>query len=311
MRYLHDEEEEGDDTEFKLKKPDHSKQQQHIKRNQRAKEKLVSLVKASEVRVKDDNEFNVLAQMSKGEIPNAAAIHAARKRRELARNTGAEAGNFMSLTSSAECVAPDTARANDEDDNSDEEAGQIRQFGLKQDPDKQMEVLSAMDNAESGSDEDKFEEEQIHKGSYAFSTLSAPESQYVSMQYEEPCLVQSQIPAAVLESSIRLTPISIESIKSQLCSQLSHLHERRSSNEDSIRRLSDDLDTAQNEIKMAESMSLILSMRYQFFQEMKGYVKDLLLCLTEKVCMLVGWAYMCMYLLNLSDINTNKTSSSY
>jgi len=294
LRYLHDEEEEEDFTEFKLKKPDHSKQQQRLKRNLQTKEKLVCLEKTPGVKEKDGTDLNVLTQMSKGVIPNAAAIHAARKQRELARNTGAEAGSYMSLTSSAECVAPQSQRANDEDDNSDEEASEVRQFGVKQDPSKQMEVLSAMDNAESGSDEDKFEEEQIHKGSYAFPTPSAPESHYVPMQYEEPVPVPTQIPAAMLESNIKLTPVSIDSIKSQLKSQLSYLDEQRFSHEDSIRRLSEDLETAQSEIEMAESMSLTLSMRYQFFQEMKGYVKDLLLCLTEKVCLfMIGYVYNC------------------
>ncbi len=282
MSYLHDdEEEESDVTVFKLKKPDHSKQQQRLKRSQKVKEKLEVSVKPVEVApIKED--VNALVQVSQGVIPNAAAIHAARKKRELARNTGADTSNYISISSS-EGTQQHSQTTNVDDDNSDEES-QVRQFGIQKDTSKQMEVLSAMDNAESGSDEDKFEEEQIHKGSYAFPANSGLESQTAPMQYEEPVQVQGvDKPVAVLESSIKLTPISMESVQSQLRTQLTQLREQHSSNEDSIRKLVDDLETAHSEIEEAEGRSLNLSMRYQFFQETRGYVKDLLLCLTEKV----------------------------
>ena len=298
MSYLHDDGDDVDEdvTDFKLKKPDYSKLQQRLKRSQRNKEKMGTNEKKMSTsvmtpEVKVDEDLHLLSQVSRGVIPNAAAIHAARKRRELARNTGAESGSYIGLSSSVDAPQQQSQRSNEEDDDiSDEESDRVRQFGVKQDTTKQMEVLSAMDNAESGSDEDKFEEEQIHKGSYAFPTPSAPESQYAPVQYEEPVQVQRTqmgMSAAVLESDIKLTPISIESIQSQLRTQLNLLHEQHSSNDDSIRKLSEDLEGAHREIEEAESKSLTLSMRYQFFQETKGYVKDLLLCLTEKVCLFI------------------------
>lgn len=234
-----------------------------------------------------EEDLSLLSQVGKGVIPNAAMIHAARKRRELARNLGGSTcGSYISLNQTSDKSQECDEGGNDiDDDNSDEEATKVRQFGIRQDATKQMQVLSAMDNAESGSDEDRFEEQQIYKGAYLFPTTNTSESQSIIIEYEEPIQAPpAQVRAsAKLESEIILTPISFESVQSQLKSQLSHLQAQRSSNNDTITKLKEDLVAAQNAIGEAESQSLSLSMRYQFYQEMRGYVKDLLLCLTEKV----------------------------
>lgn len=195
--------------------------------------------------------------------------------------------NPTSDTTSQKCNQGGDDDDDDDDDNSGEEATKVRQFGIKQDATKQMQVLSAMDNAESGSDEDRFEKQQINKGSYSFPVTGASEGQLVvPARYEEP-IAAPPVPVPVpvpAESEIILTPISFESLQSQLKSQLSHLQEQRALNHTSITKLRDDLLTAHSEIETAESHSLTLSMRYQFYQEMRGYVKDLLHCLTDKVC---------------------------
>ena len=274
--------------EFKLKKPDHSRQQFKKKRRQQTKEKAENVVLPKGKVYEED--FSLLSQVSEGVIPNAAMIHAARKRRELARSSGGGVGGaaYISLNQQpSDASQGDEQIGNDDDDNSDEEPTKVRQFGVKQDATKQMQVLSAMDNAESGSDEDRFEKQQINKGTYSFPVAIPSESQFSSMPYEDPVqmppLPDNVVGRGQAESKIVLTPISFESLQSQLRSQLTQLQEQRSSNSDTVTKLRDDLVEAQSEIEEAEALSLTLSMRYQFYQETRGYVKDLLLCLTEKV----------------------------
>lgn len=56
-------------------------------------------------------------------------------------------------------------------------------------------------------------------------------------------------------------------------------HERR------LEQIESDLHTSQREIEQAERRSVDVSHEYQFFQEIKGYLRDLLSCLAEKVCL--------------------------
>lgn len=148
-----------------------------------------------------------------------------------------------------------------------------------------MEVLSAMDNAASGSDEEKFIEEQIYKGVYNLPIGVTVSNQIESSQWNENTEVPSNtpIPPNVSIPTITFTPISVESLQSQLRCQLVHLQEQQSKNNDAVQKLDQDIQAAESGIKAMESHSQTLPIQYQFFQEMKCYIRDLLLCLTEKV----------------------------
>lgn len=166
-----------------------------------------------------------------------------------------------------------------DDENSDEEIGELRHFGITHESSKQMEVLSALDNAASGSDEEKFIEEQINKGVSSFPITDTPDKS-IDISGQKDTLLMTNSPIYLPE----IVPISIESLQSQLHNKIIFLKEQHSRNSSTIDKLSEDIQTAQLEIKSMEAHSHSLSIKYQFFQEMKGYVKDLLLCLTEKVC---------------------------
>ena len=212
-----------------------------------------------------------ISAVSRGVIPSAAAIHAARKKRELARSAG-ESIIEVKRKHPSNIISDD-----DDDENSDDESQALRQFGVSQSASKQIQVLSAIDNAASGSDEERFIEEQIGKGIYTCIGMSE-----TSKKVEEPVdnILVSSLPVASV-------PVSVVSILSQLKNQLEVLKESHSSNESMVRKLSNDILTACSDISYAEEHSAALSINYQFFQETKGYIKDLLLCLTEKVRLLL------------------------
>ena len=240
---------------------------------------------------------SVLSQLSEGVIPSAAAIHAARKKRELARNLGSDSGgNKINFKKQSNLISDDEDD-DDDDENSDGAVdgppSGIRQFGITTDNSKQMEVLSAMDNAASGSDEEKFVEEQIHKGVYSFPTSTTDSKCIVADYSDNPNVFSDGVTVTnePVPKGIVLTPISVESVKSQLQCQLMHLKEQRARNSDLENKLENDMLTANDEIIAMDGHSSASSLRYQFFQEVKGYVRDLTMCLTEKVRINVNLTY--------------------
>lgn len=212
-----------------------------------------------------------------GVIPTPAAIHAAKKKRELARNSE----DIISVQIDVKSAA-NAPLVSDDDDNSDEgESQTVRKFGPTNDTSKQMEVLSALDNADSGSDEEKFVEEQIYKGVYSFPKAYAADHKGTT---GDSVSTNEEFTPEVSFPSVTFTPISVESLQSQLNCQLVQLRENQSSNSSCLCKLTENIQAADEEIISMDSHSQVLSLRYQFFQEIRCYVKDLLLCLTEKVC---------------------------
>ena len=81
----------------------------------------------------------------------------------------------------------------------------------------------------------------------------------------------------------KLVPITVESLKSRLENRLGDLKETNHSHTQRLERLELDMTTAEKEIAHLEEHSSSISLDYQFYQQMKGYIHDLLSCHTEKV----------------------------
>ncbi len=273
MSFEHQEVDDDFSSELMLKRPDRSMSlyKKNVQKKKQAKEKKLCKTKKEVDAVDAGTSSITMSQFNRGEIPSAAAIHAARKKREMARNVIGVTGKQDMIRSGPTNVVSDT-------ENSDDESQTVRKFGISCDASKQMEVLSAMDAAVSGSDEEKFIEEQICKGVF---TLPIPSSNSSTSK----CQKMSRDISKVLSTTLPIAsvPITVESLQSQLNSQLILLKEQQSRNKNVIRKLMDDIDTASKEITMMEKNLPTLSLKYQFFQEIRSYVKDLLLCLTQKV----------------------------
>ena len=259
-------------------------------------------------------------------------IHAVRKKRELARKKGGKSADYIPLesTQKASKVAKGKSRLVREDDNdksdSDQETEARMQFGKNQGISRQMQVLNALENVGSDSDEEtkRWEEEQINKG--ANFTIPTSESQaqqlfpadplsaidqsflYGSSSYPggdpsayplfPPDPYASAGPYGAYQQSSsygsqhvarpqipdKLVPITVESLKSRLQTHLRELNETHTGHKQRLEQIESDLHTSQREIEQAEGRSVDISREYQFFQEMKGYFRDLLSCLAEKVC---------------------------
>lgn len=255
------------------------------KRIVRAKFKRMGMETKVEVKkdsLKKHHCEEVSLQLNEGVIPNAATIHAARKKRELARNlqSGTDI-NWINVRKS------DASNVMSDDEISDEavESKSVRQFGIVQDTPKQIEVLTAIDDVASGSDEEKFDKEQMHKGVHNCPLADGTANDMSN----DPLFRTYSSPQPVLDATVTIIPVSVESLQSQLCCQLEHLKEQATHNSETIYKLKCDIHAAETEITEMELQSHELSMKYDFFQKMKCFVKDLLFCLTEKVWMCALW----------------------
>lgn len=86
----------------------------------------------------------------------------------------------------------------------------------------------------------------------------------------------------------KLVPITVESLKSRLSNQLRDLQDSTSGHHKRLEQIRTDFERSQNEVAQADARKGDLGMDYKFFQEMRGYLRDLLSCLGEKVTRLHG-----------------------
>ena len=176
---------------------------------------------------------------------------------------------------------------------------------------------------EMGSDEDeetrRWEEEQIMKGvkasapdqgapptsapshltsieqSFLMGSVTGPyieESSYMTPSYMPAVQAYAGVtPEQRVEPQVnnsfqipdKLVPITLESLKSRLKNQLCDLQDSASGHRERLQQIGTDVERSRDEVGGAEGRRGDLGRRYQFYQEMRGYLRDLLCCLGEKV----------------------------
>ncbi len=291
-----DDEDLGDGTEFKLKKSSHAKRAAKKLEQQKRKQEIQQVTQKAEDSSDSEQESalsSISHRISTGVIPDSSLIHAARKQRELARKMGTQSsavgGDVMSLESTSReggerAKGKSRLVREDEYDKSDESDGEERgKFGRRTEVSRQMQVLAAMEEAGSGSDEERFVEEQINKavkGCVVTDTQPNQKSHILKQIESEHAPVTSKPVVNIPEI---LIPITMETLKSSLSQQLSELCSLHRKNENRLEELEGDLVTADQEVGELEQHIGGMSLEYQFYQETHGYLRDLLSCLSEKV----------------------------
>ena len=294
---------------FRLKKTSHSRRMaKMVERERRKEERERKLQESSDEGSEDEGPTVSLShRLSEGFIPDAATIHAARKKREMARKLGSQPAEFLSLNSNgAERTVKGKSRLIREDDNdkSDSDQEPAMSFGGRGQATRQMRVLTALENVgieEEDEETSRWVEEQINKG----AKLSIPTSQpsatvappsidqsflYGSMMYvggDPVTCSQSETSYKHISKATpipdRLVPVTVDSLKSRLQTRLRDLKEAHSGHAQKLRQVEGDLDFSVEEVERLELRAGDVSHGYKFYQEMRGYVRDLLSCLTEKV----------------------------
>uniref|UniRef100_A0A3Q1H347 PAX3 and PAX7 binding protein 1 n=1 Tax=Acanthochromis polyacanthus TaxID=80966 RepID=A0A3Q1H347_9TELE len=242
------------------------------------------------------NTLSSLGSLRPGEIPDAAFIHAARKRRQLARELGGETPLVETEAPKKRLVREDQDASDDED----EEEKRIRFSGVRNKSQRQkiaeeIGIEGSDDEAlDAGQDEEvsRWEQEQIRKGiSIPQVQSSQPEDNTVYYQnsYEsQPYGASYSIPFTYStvapqtgkpagradNGSVHygalisdLTPVSIDLVKKRL----------------RYKQIKEELAASESTIQQLEGSSNDNADQYKFLQEMRGYVGDLLECFSEKV----------------------------
>ncbi|CAN9501364.1 unnamed protein product [Ophioblennius macclurei] len=259
--------------------------------------------------------FNTLSSLSSlrpGEIPDAAFIHAARKRRQLARELGGEPPLVEPDTPKKQMVREDQDASDDED----EEEKRIRFSGVKNKSQRQkiaeeIGIEGSDDEAlDTGQDEEvsRWEQEQIRKGIsipqvqssqpeenavyYQNSYETQPYGSSYSIPFAYPAVAPQtgKAPGHADNGSVHygapisdLTPISIDLVKKRLQDRLGQMHAGNNANFKRYKQIKEDLAASESAIQQLEGSSSDNADQYKFLQEMRGYVGDLLECFSEKV----------------------------
>ncbi|XP_059561575.1 PAX3- and PAX7-binding protein 1-like [Myotis daubentonii] len=257
------------------------------------------------------NALSPLNVLRPGEIPDAAFIHAARKKRQMAR----ELGDFAphdSEPGKGRLVREDENDASDDED--DDEKRRIV-FSVKE---KSQRQKIAEEIGIEGSDDDAFvaggqdeelsgwEQEQIRKGInipqvqasqpaevnryYPNTYPTMPYGSSYGLPYSYTAYGSSDGKSQKTDNSApfktpsnEMTPVTIDLVKKQLKDRLDSMKDvHRANRQQHEKHLQSRVDSARA-IERLEGASGGTGERYKFLQEMRGYVQDLLECFSEKV----------------------------
>uniref|UniRef100_A0A7N8X937 PAX3 and PAX7 binding protein 1 n=2 Tax=Mastacembelus armatus TaxID=205130 RepID=A0A7N8X937_9TELE len=244
------------------------------------------------------NTISSLGSLRPGEIPDAAFIHAARKRRQMARELGGETPLIETEAPKKRLVREDQDVSDDED----EEEKRIRFSGVRNKSQRQkiaeeIGIQGSDDEAlDTGQDEEvsRWEQEQIRKGisiPQVQSTQPEDNTVYYQNSYESQpygssysmAFTYSTVAPQTGKPPGRADNGSVHYVApiSDLAPVSTDLVKKPSSNNQSSAQLLPSW--CASTIQQLEASSNDNADQYKFLQEMRGYVGDLLECFSEKV----------------------------
>ncbi|KAL8611073.1 hypothetical protein ACOMHN_064364 [Nucella lapillus] len=247
-------------------------------------------------------------RLARGEIPDAKMIHLIRKQRQMARNQE----DFMALeqteSSSDKNAASSRLIRDDEHDKSDEEEEGRVDFSVNNQERERQKIRDDFMAAEHGSDEEsdreekKWEDQQIKKAVKQFpevilqqhtngsqGTAAAAAAVAAAASSGPPDLsrygpnLATPMPFQTPLSAGDSSKITLESVRKRLQERLDTQDTVYRGHKLALDTARTDLADAQTTIDSCKHSTAGLEERYRFFQEMRGYVRDLVECLNEKV----------------------------
>lgn len=208
--------------------------------------------------------------LESGAIPDAAMIHAARKRRQRAR----EMGDYVPVEDEEQ--VEDTGRLLREDDNdgSDDERIDMDVNPLARDQERRREqFLAAQD---SDHEVDDWEDQQIRKGVTGASAAVINQELLYNSDYQTTPIQ----PVAIMDPGVPRTP---QAIADKLREHYEGLCASRETNLEKLRKTQEEMTSVTEELKDYQTQAPIAAEKFRFYQELRGYVTDLVECLDEKV----------------------------
>lgn len=206
--------------------------------------------------------------LESGAIPDAAMIHAARKRRQRAR----EMGDYVPVEDEEQQVE-DTGRLLREDDNdgSDDERIDMDVNPLARDQERRREQFLAAQE----SDHDEWEDQQIRKG-----VTGAAMNQYNNSDFQTTTISTTPLQPVIMDPGVPRTP---QAIADKLREHYESLCASKEINLQRLRKTREEITAVTEEVQSYQTQAPIAAEKFRFYQELRGYVTDLVECLDEKV----------------------------
>ncbi|XP_033002829.1 PAX3- and PAX7-binding protein 1 isoform X2 [Lacerta agilis] len=250
-----------------------------------------------------------------GEIPDAAFIHAARKKRQMAR----ELGDFLPLDSDpgkGRLVREDENDASDDEDDDEKRriVFSVKEKSQRQKIAEEIGIEGSDDEALIAGEQDeelsRWEQEQIRKGInipqvqasqpaemnnlyYQNAYHTMPYGSSYGIPYTYAAYGSSETKSHKTDNTIpfktpsnEMTPVTIDLVKKQLKDRLDSMREFHKANQQQHEKHLQSRDESTKAIERLEGSSGGVGERYKFLQEMRGYVQDLLECFNEKVLLI-------------------------
>uniref|UniRef100_A0A673KI06 GCF C-terminal domain-containing protein n=1 Tax=Sinocyclocheilus rhinocerous TaxID=307959 RepID=A0A673KI06_9TELE len=248
--------------------------------------------------------LSALSSLRPGEIPDAAFIHAARKRRQMARELGGEAPLVENEATNKRLTHEDENDGSDDEDEKRIVFSGVKMKSQRQKIAEEIGIECSDDEAlDDGQDEEvsRWEQEQIRKGIsipqdptmyYQGSYDAQPYGASYAMPFSyaatvgadnsKPLKAEPSVPSYPIPSC-DLTPITTDLVKKRLKDRLSFMRHGHDSNARRFEQIQEELEASKKTIQLLEGSSQEAADKYRFLQEMRGYVGDLLECFSEKV----------------------------
>ncbi|XP_070568099.1 PAX3- and PAX7-binding protein 1-like [Ptychodera flava] len=273
----------------------------------------------------EEEEKTPFSNLPSGVIPDAAMIHAARKRRQMAREMG---DTFIPLpvddtqrfeSNSSRLIRDDD---NDRSDNEEEDEDERISFTVRPEMTQRQKVIEAIEqdseDSEKEHDEElqRWEQEQIKKGTSVPQIQEKMDEQssylYQNYGYGDPQSARGNalgLPPPLMSidpfnmasnsnsaagspsqsfSSVHMPPkdlpsVSLDQVKKQLKDRLESLEQVNRAHQREMDQVVDNLSSSEENTERLKSSFGDMERQYKFFQEMRGYVRDLVECLNAKV----------------------------
>ncbi|EEB13700.1 predicted protein [Pediculus humanus corporis] len=210
-----------------------------------------------------------------GKIPDAATIHAARKKRQRARELGAD---YIPVDVNQKYNSKSKSRLIGEDnEGSDEDEKRIDMSVHIENRDRDHQLENFYNEEPLAPEEDEWENQQIRKGVTGVTVVNSQPSSALQEHQTNQTLFTNVIAPQNKELP---TPDSIiDKVKERL-NTLKDIHTRHLQDKE---RAEADLKDCIKEASQLESEAPGLAEKFRFYQEMRGYVTDLVECLDEKM----------------------------
>ncbi|XP_077150104.1 PAX3- and PAX7-binding protein 1 isoform X1 [Ranitomeya variabilis] len=259
------------------------------------------------------NSLSSLNVLRPGEIPDAAFIHAARKKRQLARELGDVPSIDVDGGGKSRLVREDENDASDDDDDDEKRRiiFSVREKSQRQKIAEEIGIEGSDDEALATGEQDeeimRWEQEQIRKGIsipqvqapqpveannlfYPNTYQGIPYGSTYNIPYTYAAYGAAETKSQKADNSVsckipsnETTPVTIDLVKKQLKDRLSAMEEAHKANLNLHEKHEKSRVDSNSAITRLDGCSGGNGERYQFLQEMRGYVQDLLECFREKV----------------------------